>query len=224
MMSKVTVKQFLDAGFTFVVGDKWSNKPSSEHSILNPAMMNMRDHAMNNKDQIEDDYMMIECVWRENTGSLPADDFCQIICIGNNGTEFKTKVIDAPWLSTVEKSSNGANYALVSWKPDLDAIARLETSVEWSNGDVCIFEGADYIFIGLNPYNKDIAIIQGTVGIPLSPLVSGLSKPPTPEELAAKARVELIVDASELLTGKGFGHDTLMLKCLLSHGYLSNKE
>jgi hypothetical protein len=38
---------------------------------------------------------------------------------GNNGIEFTEKAKDVKWNLTPENSSNGAYYAIVSWKPSI---------------------------------------------------------------------------------------------------------
>ncbi len=100
--------------------------------------------------------------------------------------------------------------------------------IEWKNGDIAFAEGCDHDeikFIGLSG-NKAVSICECITKdrrVVIDKFwVSDLlkEKPLTKEEIEKQRQQGLLYRVSNLLHAKGFGHDQLILKCLLSHGLL----
>lgn len=80
-----------------------------------------------------------------------------------------------------------------------------QEKVEWKNGDKCIFDGKECIFVASNPIGK-AAIIVGASGLPaMSVTFDKLSKPETPEQREERERLEAAYD---LYCACGIQHET----------------
>lgn len=106
-------------------------------------------------------------------------------------------------------------------KEALDAIEK----VEWKNGDSCRYANDtihEYIYIGEHPHGDGHYVFSEDKGVTY--IANGyLLEPETPEAKKEREELELINEVSEMLNAKGFGHDKLLLKCLISHKYLYRK-
>lgn len=162
----VTVKQFLDAGFGFVCGDK-TDKKDGEHSKLTDTVK--------------------ELVWRKNTGAQPVDDDCWVEVL-----RCDTGETDIGMAS--EYLWNGG--VLVKWKPSLKhldeqmndnqeiktALEMSERDIEnytdncdverelkesdgvvWESGDIAFHEGREVLVVGWHPHHP-LLVVEGSDG------------------------------------------------------------
>jgi len=98
--------------------------------------LNNKAHAAiyNKDDELSDkEFKLLSFASRPNIGTQPVRDDIEVTCVGNNGTEFTDRAQKIPWLSTPEKSSNGAYYALMKWKPNRAAMLAKFKSEQGAN-------------------------------------------------------------------------------------------
>lgn len=186
----VTVKQFLDAGFGFVLGDKTDKKDGDWHSKPTDTVK--------------------ELAWRKNTGVQPVGDDCWVEIEWYNGTRMSRMASDFLWGDKI----TGYGFIVKQWKPSLKHLERkmndtqeIKTALEmserdiencnqheWENGDSVVFDmDCSGMFVGYLPKNKDMCVVyQEEFNRIYSIKVSELSKPETPEQKAARERDEEI--------------------------------
>lgn len=114
-----TVKQVLDAGLKIVEGDK-----RTMESYNGIAVISEGGAKLFNSEELCDCNKTLSCsitefAWRKNTGSIPCDGDLWVECEGNNEIRFTEKAKDIKWHLTADKSSNGAYYAILLWRPSL---------------------------------------------------------------------------------------------------------
>jgi len=107
-MNKVTVKQFLDAGFKLEMDDTIVTREGDTV------------HQMPD-DILYDAIYIKHLMWRKNTGTQPVGDDCPIVCKWDNSS------YGYCYQSTAGNFKSWNEPGLL-WKPDLSAIAQLEES------------------------------------------------------------------------------------------------
>ncbi len=109
---------------------------------------------------IENQCFIVSFAQRKNTGEQPCGDDVPVIINGNNGYEheYLSKVV--AWDRSPEKSSNGAFYAILTWKPDLDALIKMQ--IEHDDG--LRKKRGKTVVDAVNYYQADIyPVIDGSI-------------------------------------------------------------
>lgn len=112
----ITVKQVREAGFSFITGDLVHRQDIDEFIPISQTEANW----INNGTIDVDDSEVKGFIWRHNNGKAPCDLDLIVEYKGNNGIESTGLCERIQWELTQEKSSNGAHYAIVGWKPSLE--------------------------------------------------------------------------------------------------------
>ncbi len=122
--SEMNTKKMIPMGYSIskvkpVIGDEVYNSASGNtFTVDENSIGNIITQGVSRNNHL----FVVSFADRVNTGTQPVGDDVEVTCVGNNGTEFTDRAIKIPWLSTPEKSSNGAYYALMKWKPNRDAM------------------------------------------------------------------------------------------------------
>lgn len=179
----VTVKQFLDAGFGFVFGDKTDKKDGDWHSKPTDTVK--------------------ELVWRKNTGVQPVGDDCWVEVLRcdtgetdigmaseylwNGGVLVKWK----PSLKHLEEQMNNnqetktalemSERDIENYTDDCNVERELKDSDEvvWGRGDIAFYEGREVLVIGWHPHHP-VLVVEGSDGF-FTASFDKLSKSLTPE-------------------------------------------
>lgn len=124
----ITVKQVREAGFSFITGDLVHRQDINEFIPISQTEA----HWINNGAIDVDDSEVKGFIWRHNNGEAPCNLDLIVDYKGNNGIESTNLCERIRWELTQEKSSNGAHYAIVGWKPSLENWndSRVETPEE----------------------------------------------------------------------------------------------
>lgn len=208
MKMKVTVEQFLKAGFVFVAGDKVTN--GTGYCIIGDdigALTANHNHPLYKK------FIVKSLTHHPNTGIQSVGDNCvvdYVLCCGTKGTGnagYKYWATGKPlsiltWTpnlqSILEQQMNTDKSALELTERDIeDAIDNsdiervLAESDEWVNGDECVYGGELFYYVAAHPkkfldiiYNKNQGLFEVAFNL--------ITKPLTPEQIEAKKREEFI--------------------------------
>lgn len=199
----VTVKQFLDAGFKFVVDDvlALSNNQKATYD-LTPADLSAIEEG---QERYSDDFV-IDLAWRKNTGVQPVGGDCWVEVLYSDGEndlawanafrwEDKDLTHGKPSLKHLEQQmtdNQETKTALEMSERDMcDAVES-----EWVNGDECVYvndKETIYTYVGMHPHGDGHYIFNDEKGITY--VANGcLYEPETPEQKAARERMESAYD------------------------------
>ena len=148
-MSKVTVEQFLNAGFKFVDGDIVIN-----NNLYNP-VHTLTDNtnsvnAWNTRSSADKSCYVKSLTSRPNTGTQPVGDDCIVDILYRDGTGRSELASWYDW-SIIDRKDIGD---ILSWKPSLEYLENREVTekdaIEWNYGDMCYTgkHSTQYTFIG----------------------------------------------------------------------------
>lgn len=166
----VTVKQFLDAGFEFAIGDEVSNAIERKFLISKNIVEQWNEPC----EPADIESFVHSVAWRKNTGVQPvSDDYWVEVLRRDTGETDIGMAGEYLWDGGV----------LVKWKPSLKHLEEqtnnnqetktaLEMSerelkdsdeVVWGRGDIAIHEGREVLVIGWHPHHP-VLVVEGSDG------------------------------------------------------------
>lgn len=220
----ITVKQFLSCDFQFVVDDALAlNNNQNATYNLTPADLS----AIEEEQERYNDDFVINLAWRKNTGVMPVSADCwvdvefvsgvsdtDLACTYNLGNNLLTKW--KPSLKHLEQQMNDnqetktalemSERDVENFEYDYKPERELKESDEviWNSGDIAIHDGNEVLVIDWHPHHP-LLVVEGGNGF-FATSSNKLSKPETPEQKAARERIE---SAYDLYVTCGIQHETI---------------